>query len=229
MAQWALLMAGLAARSAAMELHNANWDISTGGKNVIVVFFQQDKNSGELDVPKAWPKFQYEINTGPESQHLVAGIVNCGSEKGIPLCVNAGMGPNEGVKLPQIRYGDPSVPRDMKWYDDAAEFEDLRDFADQNFQPVCGPKFLNLCDDEETKAIKLFQSMSDQKLTHKIQMWREQLEEAEQALDDLGRELIVDLNTKTQGVAAKAKDIQDEGLTELLIIQQYLERTKQEL
>jgi len=63
----------------------------------------------------------------------------------------------QGVKgYPTIKWGDPN---DLQDYKGGRELKDLRQFAQDNLGPTCGPDNLDLCDDESKTSILKFQKM----------------------------------------------------------------------
>jgi len=76
--------------------------------------------------------------------------VDCTAD-GKDLCEQA------GVKgYPTIKYGSGDEIGNLKDYDGGRDFEALKTFADENLGPVCGPKTVEACSDEEKKQIAEF-------------------------------------------------------------------------
>merc|ERR1712176_1346847 len=81
--------------------------------------------------------------------------VDCTAE-GKDLCET------HGVKgYPTIKYGDVS---DLKDYNGARSFDELKKFAEENLGPSCGPKHLELCSAEVKEKLEGFMKMSVGKL-----------------------------------------------------------------
>jgi len=57
---------------------------------------------------------------------------------------------------PTIKYGDPNNLEDYKG---GRDYSSLKEFADKNLGPSCGPNNLDLCDEETKATIKKFQAM----------------------------------------------------------------------
>jgi hypothetical protein len=101
---------------------------------------------------------------------LVADV-DCTVEES--LCSEHGV---EGY--PTIKYGDPASLQD---YQGGRELDDLTTFAKENLGPVCGPSNLDLCDDEQKKAITEAQALSDTEIQDKLKEKHDQMEAAETA------------------------------------------------
>jgi len=93
-----------------------------------------------------------------DSTTSLVGDVDCTVEE--ELCSKHGV---EGY--PTIKYGDPAALQD---YQGGRDFDELLTFAKENLGPVCGPKNIDLCDEEQKKAITEAQALSDEDLQAKI-------------------------------------------------------------
>jgi len=102
-----------------------------------------------------WDRLMEEFK---DSKTSLVGDVDCTVEE--ELCSKHGV---EGY--PTIKYGDPAELQD---YQGGREFDDLLSFAKENLGPVCGPKNVDLCDEEQKKAITEAQALSDEDLQAKI-------------------------------------------------------------
>jgi len=100
---------------------------------------------------------------------LVADV-DCTAD-GKSLCNTVGV---QG--FPTIKYGDPN---DLQDYQGGRKFEDLSAFAKANLGPQCGPKNLDLCDEEKKEAIAKFSAMSVSELDAFIEKGKATIEELE--------------------------------------------------
>jgi len=66
---------------------------------------------------------------------------------------------------PTIKHGDPT---DLKDFNGARTYEDLKKFADENLGPSCGPQNLDLCPEGEKAKLETFMKMSSGKLEGKV-------------------------------------------------------------
>merc|ERR1712157_307901 len=82
-----------------------------------------------------------------------------------------------GVRgYPTIKYGDPN---DLQDYKGGRDFNALKEFAEKNLGPQCGPANLDLCDDEKKAMITKFQAMSAADLDAAIKEKTEAMEKLE--------------------------------------------------
>jgi len=86
--------------------------------------------------------------------------VDCTTDGGKGVCEKHGVS-----GYPTIKYGDPDSLQD---FDGERSYEALKEFADTNLGPSCGPANLDLCDDEKKAVIEKFLKMSTGKLEAKI-------------------------------------------------------------
>lgn len=71
-----------------------------------------------------------------------------------------------GVRgFPTIKYGDPTALED---YAGGRSYEELKQFADENLGPSCGPTNLDLCSDDVRAKIEKYLKMSSGRLEAKI-------------------------------------------------------------
>merc|ERR1719456_557879 len=71
-----------------------------------------------------------------------------------------------GVRgYPSIKYGDPG---DLKDYNGARSFDELKKFASENLGPTCGPEHLDLCDEATKAKVEKFMAMTEDRLEGKI-------------------------------------------------------------
>jgi len=78
---------------------------------------------------------------------------------------------------PSIKWGEPS---DLKDYNGGRSFDDLKTFADENLGPTCGVDNLDLCSEEEKKAIKKFLKWDVDELEIQIEEAEEKVTSVEQ-------------------------------------------------
>merc|ERR1712224_444131 len=82
-----------------------------------------------------------------------------------------------GVRgYPTIKYGDPN---DLQDYKGGRDFNALKEFAEKNLGPQCGPANLDLCDDEKKALIAKFQAMSSSELETAIKEKSDTMEKLE--------------------------------------------------
>merc|ERR1712032_1024611 len=102
--------------------------------------------------------------------------VDCTAE-GKPLCEEVGV---EG--FPTIKFGDPSALED---YEGGRDYDDMKEFADKNLGPRCGPKNMDLCDDEKKAQIEKLKAMPMDELKAKIEEKQGEMEAAEKELEEM--------------------------------------------
>merc|ERR1719265_692674 len=98
---------------------------------------------------------------------LVADV-DCTAE-GKDLCEK-----NDVRGYPSIKYGDPG---ELKDYQGARSYEELKKFADENLGPSCGPANLDLCPEGDKTKLESFMKMSAGKLEGRIRNALKALEE----------------------------------------------------
>jgi len=94
-----------------------------------------------------------------DSPTALVADVDCTAE-GKDLCEKHGV---EG--FPTIKYGDPT---DLKDYDGARSYDELKKFAEESLGPTCSPVNLDLCDNETKTKIEGYMKMSADRLTGKV-------------------------------------------------------------
>merc|ERR1712217_44119 len=94
--------------------------------------------------------------------------VDCTAE-GKDLCETHGV-----TGYPTIKYGDVS---DLKDYNGARSFDELKKFAEENLGPSCGPKNLELCSPEVRAKLETFMTMSVGKLEGRMRNAQKVLKE----------------------------------------------------
>lgn len=108
------------------------------------------------------------MNDFKDSKTALVADVDC-TAAGKPLC------DSNGVRgFPTIKYGDPNALED---YQGGRDYDALKEFADANLGPSCGPDNMDLCDDEKKETIEGFLAMDPAEL-------QKQIEEKEQTIKD---------------------------------------------
>jgi len=114
-----------------------------------------------------WDKLMEEYK---ESKTVLIGDVDC-TAGGKDLCNDVGV-----RGYPTIKFGDPN---NMEDYKGGRTFKDMKQHADENLGPSCGPDNLDLCDDEKKASIEKFQAMSGADLDTFIEESATKMEKAE--------------------------------------------------
>lgn len=114
-----------------------------------------------------WDKLMEEYK---ESKTVLIADVDC-TASGKELCNDVGV-----RGYPTIKYGDPN---NMEDYKGGRTFKDMKQHADENLGPSCGPDNLDLCDDEKKSSIEKFQAMSGADLDTFIAESATKMEKAE--------------------------------------------------
>jgi len=114
-----------------------------------------------------WDKLMEEYK---ESKTVLIADVDC-TASGKELCNDVGV-----RGYPTIKYGDPN---NMEDYKGGRTFKDMKQHADENLGPSCGPDNLDLCDDEKKASIEKFQAMSGADLDTFIAESATKMEKAE--------------------------------------------------
>merc|ERR1712224_475831 len=121
---------------------------------------------------KLKPDWDKLIDEYKDSKTALVADVDCTTE-GKSLCETHGI-----RGYPTIKWGDPSALED---YDGGRSLSDLQTFASENLKPICGPKNLDLCDDEKKKEIADLMALADADLDAKIAEKKKEIEAAEEA------------------------------------------------
>lgn len=93
----------------------------------------------------AWDQLTEEFK---DSKYSGIYDVDCTAE-GKELCEEVGV-----TGYPTIKYGDASDKTKLKVFSGGRDFDALKKFAEENLGPVCSPKALEVCDDEEKAQIE---------------------------------------------------------------------------
>lgn len=106
----------------------------------------------------------------PKSKGGLVADVDC-TASGKSLCEKMNIS-----GYPTIKWGPPNNLQD---YDGGRDYEELKQFADENLKAVCGPESLEQCSEEEAAAIRKVQKMSYGDLIKKITAEEKKIEQAE--------------------------------------------------
>jgi|Transcript_20015 uncharacterized coiled-coil protein SlyX len=165
----------------------------------------------------AWDKLMAEFK---DSKSALVADVDC-TAGGKDLC-------NEiGVKgYPTIKYGDPN---DLQDYKGGRDFVALKDFAEKNLGPQCGPANLDLCDDGKKELITKFQAMTAAELEAAIKEKSDTMEKLEADF----KKFVEGLQSQYKEAADKkekdSEDIKNSGLGIMKAVMAHSAKTKSEL
>jgi len=118
-----------------------------------------------------WDRLMEEFASSPTA--LIADV-DCTAE-GEELCTKHNI---EGY--PTLKYGDPSNLQD---YEGEIEYEDLLAFAQENLGPICGPKDLELCDEEQKAKIAALEAEGVDALEARLSKIHSGIEAAEETFE----------------------------------------------
>jgi len=121
----------------------------------------------------AWDRLIEEFK---DSKTALVADVDC-TGGGQSLCQSVGV-----RGYPTIKYGDPNNLED---YQGGRDFDALKQFAEANLGPSCGPDNLDLCDDEKKAMIEKFSKMAPSDLDAAIQEKTDSIEKLEQDNKDM--------------------------------------------
>jgi len=133
---------------------------------------------------------------------LVADV-DCTAE-GKDLCEKHGV-----AGYPTIKYGDPDNLQD---FEGERNYEALKDFADENLGPSCGPSNMELCDDEKKAVIEKFQKMSTGKLEAKIRKAESTMAKLDADFEALQKTLQEQYSTAEEKKKKQVAEIKESGL-----------------
>lgn len=122
----------------------------------------------------AWDQLGDEF---ADSKTVIIGDVDCTVEK--DLCSKYGV-----RGYPTIKYFTGSTAAEGDDYKGGRDFAALKDFADNNLGPSCGPDNMDLCDDEQKAAIEAAQALSQEERYAQIAAKTAEIEAAEQTFKD---------------------------------------------
>jgi len=149
------------------------------------------------------PAWDTLMNDFKDSKTALVGDVDCTVEE--ELC-----GKHNVEGYPTIKWGKMD---DLKDYDGGRELSELREWANSNLGPKCGPKSLDECDETEKKLISEALPLSDADLEAKLKEAKAKVTTVEKDYDDQ-----VDKLSKQIDELEKKKDeavgaIKKEGLS----------------
>jgi len=149
------------------------------------------------------PAWDQLIQAFADSKTVLVADVDC-TAAGKTMCEEVGV---QGY--PTIKYGDPNALED---YEGGRGFDELKEFADTNLGPSCGPAYLDLCDEAKKAEITklMAESMSDlqAKVDEKTKAIAEEESKFEKAVEGLQAQYEALDKAKTEAVKA----IKDSGL-----------------
>jgi len=152
-----------------------------------------------------WDRLMEEFKDSPSA---LVGDVDCTVEE--DLCGKHGV---EGY--PTIKYGDPA---DLQDYQGGRDYEDLEAFAKENLGPVCGPKNIDLCDEQQRKAITEAQALSDEALIKKIKEKEGAVEAEEKRFNDEVEALQAKYEEMIKAKDVKVAELKKGGLGVLMAV-----------
>eukprot|EP00930_Biecheleria_cincta_P024193 TRINITY_DN17347_c1_g1_i1.p1 TRINITY_DN17347_c1_g1~~TRINITY_DN17347_c1_g1_i1.p1 ORF type:complete len:179 (-),score=73.22 TRINITY_DN17347_c1_g1_i1:225-761(-) len=137
---------------------------------------------------------------------------------------------------PSIKWGDPN---DLKDYNGGRSFDDLKTFADENLGPTCGPDNLDLCSEEEKKAIKKFMKWdldeleiqieeAEAKVTSVEQKAQKEVDKLEGQVSGLQKKIEKENKKKDDKIAKEKKDSNYKYLKLVQASKKPKEETKEE-
>jgi len=133
--------------------------------------------------------------------------VDCTAE-GKDLCTEV------GVKgFPTLKYGPASDRTALKDYSGGRDYESLKQFAEENLGPVCGPGSLSECSDEARAQIETYSSRDPaeliaevRKLEKKFKEVRKKLKKKQDALKDKQNEWEEDVEAQIKRPEKRDKE-----------------------
>jgi len=133
---------------------------------------------------------------------LVADV-DCTAE-GKDLCEK-----NDVKGYPTIKWGSPD---NLENFEGERSYDKLKEFADENLGPSCGPSNIDLCDAEKKALIEKFQKMSDGKLDAKIRKAEANTEKAQTDFDAGLKQLQADHEALQKTKEDSVKKVKESGL-----------------
>jgi len=132
-----------------------------------------------------------------DSKTALVADVDC-TAGGKALCTDHGI-----RGYPTIKYGDPNNLEDYKG---GRDYKTLKDFAEKNLGPTCGPKNIDLCDADAKEAIMKYQAMPVDELEKEIAEKEASLEKLEKDfkafVEGLNKQYQEEMQKKDEAVAA---------------------------
>uniref|UniRef100_A0A7S4UQ15 Thioredoxin domain-containing protein n=1 Tax=Alexandrium monilatum TaxID=311494 RepID=A0A7S4UQ15_9DINO len=124
-----------------------------------------------------WDRLMAEYK---DHESILVADVDCTSSAGKAKC--------QEVKVrgyPTIKYGDPENLQDYKG---GRTYQELSEWAG-NLRPSCGPRNMQLCDEEKQKLIKELQALSQEERNALIKEKEETIEKLEANFTALSKEM----------------------------------------
>jgi len=137
------------------------------------------------------------------SPSALVADVDCTAE-GKALCEKHGV---QGY--PSIMSGSPD---NLEKYEGERSYDKLKEFADENLGPTCGPSNMDLCSADKKALIEKIQKMSDGKLEAKIRKAEANLEKAQTDFDASVKQLQEDYGTFQKTKEAAKKKMEESGV-----------------
>mmetsp|Transcript_66247 Transcript_66247/g.193884 ORF Transcript_66247/g.193884 Transcript_66247/m.193884 type:complete len:161 (+) Transcript_66247:253-735(+) len=144
-------------------------------------------------------------------------------------CTAGGKGLCEqhGIRgYPSIKYGDPNALED---YNGGRSYQALKEFAEKNLGPSCGPARMDLCDAEKKAQLEKLMAMSAADLDAQV---KEQTDAMEKLEGDF-KTFVEGLNKQYQEESKKKEDaieaIKNSGLGMMKAVKAHNAKAKAEL
>lgn len=164
----------------------------------------------------AWDQLMSEYQG---SSSVLIADVDC-TAAGKDLCQTHGV---EG--FPTLKWGDPSA---LESYEGGRELEDLQKFA-KGLGPMCGPKNLDLCDEDKKNQIKVLEAMPVEKLTELIEQKKEEITAAEKLFEAEVEKLQARYEELQKEKDATLANIKKSGLGLMQAVRAHVTGEKEEL
>jgi len=123
----------------------------------------------------AWEKLGSEYT---DSKTTLIADVDCTSDEAKATCSKYGV-----RGYPTIKYFTGSPQGED--YKGGRDFASLKKFAEESLGPSCGPDNLELCDDEQKKAIEAIVALSADEVDAQIKEGEEALKAADKELEEI--------------------------------------------
>jgi len=125
----------------------------------------------------AWDRLMKDFK---DSKTALVADVDCTAD-GKPLC------DSNGVKgFPTIKYGDPN---NLEAYEGGRDYDALKEFADENLGPSCGPGNLDLCSEEKKGKIAEYTELGLEKLNEMVEELETKISDAESTFEKALKQL----------------------------------------
>merc|ERR1712190_396213 len=123
---------------------------------------------------------------------------------------------------PTLKWGDPG---DLKDYDGGRDFNALKQFADENLGPSCGPDNLDLCDEEKKALVEKFMKMSPERIEGKIKKSEKDIKKLEEDFETLLKGLQAKYEKAEKDKEASLKEIKESGLSMMKAVKAHKEQS----